>query len=127
MTVLAHAFTMVPTDTVEASVAAYVAGGLEVLWEPDRDTTLLGVGGRACVMVEDDPAERALGPGPVLLVRDVSMLQLRAGDRWAIAPMRVPIGGYGAIESGGTALRYLDLTSCEGPVRAWFGDQRTDG
>lgn len=82
MKILAHAFTVVPTDDLFDAVSAHVAGGLNVYWRPDPRTALLGVNDRACVMVEDDPAERALGPGPVLLVDDVSRMADTISRAW---------------------------------------------
>ncbi|MGO3021988.1 MAG: hypothetical protein ACTIIH_01960 [Brevibacterium sp.] len=123
MTILAHAFTMVPTDDLSAAVSAHVAGGLNVYWRPDPRTALLGVNDRACVMVEDDPAERALGPGPVLLVDDVTTISLENAASRTISPVEVPVGNYAALSRDGIILRYLDLTKLEdGVPRAWFED-----
>ena len=123
MTILAHAFTMVPTDDLSDAVSAHVAGGLHVYWQPDPRTALLGVNDRACVMVEDDPAERARGPGPVLLVDDVTWIGLDDSSSWIISPVVVPVGNYAALSRDGIVLRYLDLTKLEDSVpRAWFGD-----
>src|SRR5690625_1955170 len=128
MEVLAQAFTMIPTDDLAGTVAAYVVGGLDVLWQPDPHTTLVGVNDRACVMVEDDSTERALGAGPVLLVDDLSTLSLGDGSSWAISPTDVPVGKYAAVDRGGTILRYLDLSTCmEEAPRTWFGVHATKG
>lgn len=120
MRVISHAFTMVPTNDINESVAVHVAGGLTVLWHPDSQTTLLGADRRACVMVEDDSTERDLGPGPVLLVDDLSTYHIDNGARWAIPVMNVPVGRYAAVSHAGTILRYLDLTTCDDRVRSWF-------
>lgn len=120
MRVISHAFTMVPTNDINESVAIHVAAGLTVLWHPDSQTTLLGADQRACVMVEDDSTERDLGPGPVLLVDDLSTCRIDNEARWAIPVMNVPVGRYAAISHAGTILRYLDLTTCEDRVRTWF-------
>ena len=120
MHTLGHAFTMVPTTDLETTVAAYVSSGLTKLWQPDEDTILLGVRDRAVVMVEDDATERGLGCGPVLLVDDLSALRPAAPDEWAIAPMPVPVGRYGAARRQGTLIRYLDLSSCAEADRGWF-------
>lgn len=123
MKILAHAFTMVPTDDLAVAVSAHVAGGLNVYWRPDPRSALLGVNDRACVMVEDDPTERALGPGPVLLVDDVTRLSLDVAASWTISPEEVPVGNYAASNREGTVLRYLDLTKLEDKIpRAWFGE-----
>ncbi|GAA1512619.1 hypothetical protein [Brevibacterium permense] len=123
MKILAHACTMVPTDDLAVAVSAHVASGLNVYWRPDPRTALLGVNDRACVMVEDDPAERALGPGPVLLVDAVTRLGLDDAASWAISPTEVPVGNYAASNRGRTVLRYLDLTKLEDKIpRAWFGE-----
>jgi len=123
MKILAHAFTMVPTDDLAVAVSAHVAGGLNVYWRPDPRSALLGVNDRACVMVEDDPTERALGPGPVLLVDDVTRLSLDVAASWTISPAEVPVGNYAASNREGTVLRYLDLTKLEDKIpRAWFGE-----
>ena len=123
MTILAHAFTMVPTDDLAGAVTAHVAGGLNVFWRPDPRTALLGINDRACVMVEDDSSEMALGPGPVLLVDDVTKISLDDATSWTIPPVEVPVGNYAASSSQGIVLRYLDLTRLEDDVpRAWFGD-----
>lgn len=128
MTILAHAFTMVPTDDLARAVSAHVAGGLNVYWRPDPRTALLGINDRACVMVEDDPAERALGPGPVLLVDDVTRLSLDVAASWTISPAEVPVGNYAASNREGTVLRYLDLTKLEDKIpRAWFGESLDEG
>ncbi|MGO2862358.1 MAG: hypothetical protein ACTIC1_14455 [Brevibacterium sp.] len=111
---------MVPTTDLSESIAAHVAGGLEVLWHPDSHTTLLGANQRACVMVEDDLTERDLGVGPVLLVDDLSTLTLGDAARLVIPVMNVPVGRYAAIDHAGTVLRYLDLTMCEDNLRIWF-------
>lgn len=120
MRVISHAFTMVPTNDINESVAVHVAAGLTVLWHPDSQTTLLGADQRACVMVEDDSTERDLGPGPVLLVDDLSTYHIDNGARWAIPVMNVPVGRYAAVSHAGTILRYLDLTTCDDRVRSWF-------
>lgn len=121
MEILAPAFTMIPTNDPAGSVAAYVAGGLEVLWRPDPHTTLVGANERACVMVEDDAAERALGSGPVLIVDDLSTISLNDVSSWAISPMDVPVGRYAAVDCAGTILRYLDLSMrAESIPSAWF-------
>ena len=123
MKILACAFTMVPTTDLSATVAAYVAGGLEILWRPDPQTAIVGANDRAYVMVEDDPSERALGAGPVLLVDDVSTIDVGDDSSWAIPPMNVPVGRYAAVDRGGNLLRYLDLSTCaESLPSAWFGD-----
>lgn len=125
MTILAHAFTMVPTNDLAGAVYAHVAGGLNVYWRPDPRTALLGVNDRACVMVEDDPAERALGAGPVFLVDDVTKIRLGDGSSWTIPPIEVPVGKYAGALSGGAVLRYLDLSTCEEDIPStWFGDSR---
>ncbi len=120
MRIIRQAFTMVPTTDLSESIAAHVAGGLEVLWHPDSHTTLLGANQRACVMVEDDLTERDLGVGPVLLVDDLSTLTLGDAARLVIPVMNVPVGRYAAIDHAGTVLRYLDLTMCEDNLRIWF-------
>ena len=112
---------MVPTSDLSGSVAAYISGGLEVLWRPDPQTALLGTGQRACVMIEDDATELALGPGPVLLVDDLSSLDVGADKQWVISPMDVPVGRYAAVGQDGAILRYLDLSTCEDHRRPWFG------
>ncbi|WP_166821727.1 hypothetical protein [Brevibacterium limosum] len=123
MKILAHAFTMVPTDDLAGAVSAHVAGGLNVYWRPDPRTALLGVNDRACVMVEDDSSEMALGSGPVLLVDDVATISLDDAASWIISPVEVPVGNYAASRREGIILRYLDLTRLEDAVpRAWFGD-----
>lgn len=123
MKILAHAFTMVPTNDLADSVSACAAGGLKVYWRPDPRTALLGVNDRACVMVEDDSSERALGPGPVLLVDDVGRISLDDSTAWAISPIKVPVGTYAASKRGGTVLRYLDLSRLEDDIpRVLFGD-----
>ena len=123
MKILAHAITMGPTDDLAVAVSAHVAGGLKVYWRPDPRSALLGVNDRACVMVEDDPTERALGPGPVLLVDDVTRLSLDVAASWTISPAEVPVGNYAASNREGTVLRYLDLTKLEDKIpRAWFGE-----
>lgn len=122
MKILAHAFTMMPTSDFARTVATYIDNGLEVLWRPDPQTALVGIDDRACVMVEDDPIERGLGPGPVLLVDNLTG---DLGDHmpWSIAPLNVPAGRYAAISTGDVALRYLELSKIEGAVpRIWFGD-----
>lgn len=124
MRVITQAFTMVPTNDLNESVAVHVAGGLTVLWHPDSQTTLLGAGQRACVMVEDDATERDLGPGPVLLVDDLSTYRIGDEARWVIPVMNVPVGKYAAISHSGTILRYLDLTTCDVHVRTWFVSQQ---
>ena len=123
MKILAHAFTLVPTDDLASAVSAHVAGGLTVYWRPDPRTALLGVNDRACVMVEDDSSERTLGSGPVLLVDDVTKIGLYDDSSWAIPPVDVPVGNYAASNLDGIILRYLDLTRLEDTIpRAWFGD-----
>ena len=102
---------MAPTTNLSETVAAFVAGGLEILWRPDPQTAIVGANDRAYVMVEDDPSERALGDGPVLLVDDLSTIDLGDNSSWAIPPMTVPVGRYAAAECGGTILRYLALQS----------------
>jgi len=87
MEIFAQAFTMVPTNDLAGSVAAYVAGGLEILWRPDPYTTLVGANERACVMVEDDATELALGAGPVLLGR-VSHFRSQAMTAQRTTPAR---------------------------------------
>ncbi|AZL10475.1 hypothetical protein CXR26_15540 [Brevibacterium aurantiacum] len=125
--ILAHAFTMVPANDLAGSVAAYLAGGLEVLWRPDSQTTLVGDSDRAYVLVEDDSTERALGPGPVLLVDDLSTIDLGDCNSWAISPMDVPVGRYAAVDRGGTVLRYLDLSAIDKRIPSiWFGDSRSE-
>lgn len=121
MRIISQAFTMVPTNDLSESVAAHLAGGLAVLWQPDSHTTLLGANQRACVMVEDDSVERVLGAGPVLLVDDLSTVNLGDETRWVIPVMNVPVGRYAAIDHAGTVLRYLALTTCEDHMRTWFG------
>lgn len=61
MTIIGPAFTMLPTNELESLVETLTATGLEVIWRPDTDTAVLAANGRACVMVEDDAAERRLG------------------------------------------------------------------
>jgi hypothetical protein len=123
MKILAQAFTMVPADDLSTAVSAHVAGGLKVYWRPDPRTALLGVNDRACVMVEDDSSEIALGPGPVLLVDDVLRISLDNASSWAISPVEVPVGNYAATNRDGNILRYLDLTRLENKIpRTWFGD-----
>lgn len=127
MKILAHAFTMVPTHDLEGSVTAYVNGGLEILWRPDSQTTLIGANERAFVMVEDDSSERALGAGPVLLVDDLSEISLSDHDSWAISPIHVPVGRYAAVNYGRIILRYLDLSTCEESIpTVWFGDSHDE-
>jgi hypothetical protein len=121
MKVIANAFTMAPTSDLASSVAAYLSGGLEVLWRPDPQTALLGTAQRGCVMIEDDATERALGPGPVLLVDDLSTLDVDDEKQWAISPINVPVGRYAAVDRAGAVLRYLDLSGCEDKRRTWFG------
>ena len=119
---------MVPTDDLAGAVSAHVSGGLHVYWRPDPRTALLGVNDRACVMVEDDPAERALGPGPVLLVDDVTWFGLDVAASWTISPVVVPVGNYAALSRDGIVLRYLDLTKLQDKIpRAWFGESLDEG
>src|SRR5699024_12543521 len=110
MKILAHAFTMVPTNDLEGSVAAYVEGGLESLWRPDSQTTLVGTNTRAYVLVEDDSSERALGAGPVLLVDDLSGISLSDRGSWAISPIDVADGRYAAVSWCKTLSREVVLT-----------------
>lgn len=117
---------MLPTTDLGESIAAHVAGGLEVLWQPDSHTVLLGANQRACVMVEDDSTERDLGAGPVLLVDDLTTFQLGDETRWGIPIMNVPVGRYAAIDQAGTILRYLDLSTCEDRLRIWFGTRQSE-
>ncbi|MCU4296650.1 hypothetical protein D3I60_06090 [Brevibacterium permense] len=112
MKILAHAFTMIPTNDLARTAAPYVGGGLEFLWRPDPQTAIVGANERAFVMIEDDSSERALGAGPVLLVDDVSKTGLGGTSSWVIPPMNVPVGKYGAVDCDGTVLRYLDLSMC---------------
>lgn len=127
MKILAHAFTMVPTNDLEGSVAAYVEGGLEILWRPDSQTTLVGTNKRAYVMVEDDSSERALGAGPVLLVDDLSGISLSDRGSWAISPIDVPVGRYAAVNYGRIILRCLDLSTREESIpTVWFGDSHDE-
>lgn len=121
MKLITQAFTMIPTNNLNGSVAAHVAGGLSVLWRPDSNTCLLGTHQRACVMVEDDATERDLGPGPVLLADNLATLVLGREARWVIQTMNVPVGKYAAIDYSGAVLRYLDLSTCEEQMRTWFG------
>ena len=100
-----------------------LGGGLEILWRPDPRTAIAGANERAFVMIEDDPSERALGAGPVLLVDELSTTSLGGTSSWVIPPMNVPVGKYAAVDSDGTILRYLDLSTCaEGIPGIWFGD-----
>jgi len=127
MKILAHAFTMIQTNDLEGSVAAYVGGGLEILWRPDPQSTLIGTNGRAFVMVEDDSSERALGAGPVLLVDDLSEISLSDHDSWAISPIHVPVGRYAAVNYGRIILRCLDLSTREESIpTVWFGDSHDE-
>ncbi|MGP4916296.1 hypothetical protein ACTXLV_17670 [Brachybacterium alimentarium] len=123
MKILAHAFTMIPTNDLAGTASAYIGEGLEILWRPDPQTAIAGANERAFVMIEDDPSERALGAGPVLLVDDLSTTSLGGTSSWVIPPMNVPVGKYAAVDSDGTILRYLDLSTCaEGIPGIWFGD-----
>jgi hypothetical protein len=122
MTILAHAFTMVPTSNLARSVTAYEEADLKVFWRPDPQTALMGVNDRGCVMVEDDPSEQALGSGPVFLVDDVSRISLEHGNSWAISPTEVPVGSYAAALYGEAVVRYLDLSTNEDRIpNFWFG------
>jgi hypothetical protein len=58
--ILACAFTMAPTTNLSETVAAFVAGGLEILWRPDPQTAIVGANDRAYVMVEDDRAQESI-------------------------------------------------------------------
>lgn len=128
MKILAHAFTMIPTNDLAGTAAAYVGEGFEILWRPDPQTAIVGANQRAFVMIEDDPSERALGAGPVLLVDDLSTTGLGRTSSWAIPPMNVPVGKYGAEDCDGTVLRYLDLSMCSEDIPSiWFGNSGDEG
>lgn len=126
MPVHGHAFTMVPTEDLNHTVAAYINAGLELFWNPDPHTALLGIDGKACVIVEQDPTERALGSGAVLLTEPISDLGQPGNPRWAVAPMSVPVGQYAARDLGGTVIRYLNLSSCDASIRPWFYDTESN-
>jgi hypothetical protein len=128
MKILAHAFTMIPTNDLAGTAAAYVGEGLEILWRPDPQTAIIGANERAFVMIEDDPSERALGAGPVLLVDDLSTIGLGDTSTWVIPPTKVPVGKYGAVDCDGTILRYLDLSTCAEDIPGiWFGNSGNEG
>lgn|SRR5699024_6662501 len=128
MKILAHAFTMIPTNDLAGTAAAYVGEGLDILWRPDPQTAIVGAKKRAYVMIEDDPSERALGAGPVLLVDDLSTVSLGDTSSWAIPPMNVPVGRYAAVDCDGTILRYLELSmSAEDIPSVWFGNPSDRG
>lgn len=117
MNVLGHAFTMMPTEDLQASIDAWRSAGLKLLWRPDGETALLGIAGRAAVMTEDDDTERGFGPGPVLLVDNVAA----ASTEWIVAPIDVPVGRYAVCRAGNAIVRLLDLSTCDPDRLAWFG------
>lgn len=104
-------FVMHPSSDLQRDAAAWKARGLEVVWQPDASTILLGSGGTASVMVEDNDAEQRLGPGPVFLIASVAEVP-EPQEGWAIAPVTVPAGHYAAVNSDGTPVRLLDLLGC---------------
>lgn len=68
-------------------------------------------------MVEDDDTVSALAPGLVLLVADVGS---PVGSLWASSVMDVPVGRYGAVDYASHNFRYLDLSTTEPQMFAWY-------
>lgn len=108
-------FIMHPVDDVRLAAAAYrdvfpVADE----WWPDDRTVLLTPAGAPAVMLEDDPAERDLGPGGVFLVDNVDGLYERFHGTFGfrIRPSDIPPGRYAAyVDAWGNPLRLFDLTN----------------
>ncbi|MGH3098759.1 MAG: hypothetical protein ACRDMV_22450 [Streptosporangiales bacterium] len=118
------AFVLYPERDLAAGVQRWQRCGLRPLWWPDADTVILGAGpgSVAEVMLEDDPAEHRLGPGPVFVVDDVDAF--RSGHRdldWSMEPCDVPAGRYAAFTTAdGSAVRLLDLRNDLGDQGALF-------
>jgi len=91
-------------------VADWRALGFDVLWRPDGTTVVLGRPGRAGVMCVDHAMERALGPGPVMLVDSLDR-DRPTGVAWRIAPCRVAAGRYAAVTTAsGQVVRFLEVS-----------------
>lgn len=118
------AFQMFPAPDLSAAVSAWRALGLEPLWIPDDETVILGVDGRAVIMIENHVVEHRLGGGPVFIVEDVVAWACRRRSvDWAIEPCDVPVGHYGALLGpDGVPVRLLDLRGADMEHRSLFTD-----
>ncbi len=113
-------FTLIPTKDLAASLRAYEALGLTMLWQPGGESYLLGKDGLAWVLLEDNQAEHKFGQGPVWVVEDVKAFR-QYNVNWKIFPVPTAIGQYAAFEVEGMVVRVLDLTLCPGERKSLFG------
>lgn len=115
---------MFPASDLPAAASAWRALGLETLWTPDDETEILGVDGRAVIMIEDNVAEQRIGEGPVFVVDDVAAWACRHRTvDWTIEPCDVPVGHYGALLGpNGVPVRLLDLQGVDMEHRSLFTD-----
>lgn len=107
-------FTMCPARELDAALGFYAGLGFTELWRPAPGTALLAAPGSAVgdVMVEDDPAELAAGPGPVYEVGSVDRFQdANPGLEYVLPPRDVPTGRYAIFtDAGGNAVRVIDFS-----------------
>lgn len=77
-------------------------------------------------MLENNPAEHRIGPGPIFIVEAVGNFRTEHPTlQWLLEPCDVPAGRYAAYaEPGGTAIRILDLTGHLGDHDALFTSPR---